>query len=76
VKKGTADIDFDLDKVLNAIKHITKLQILQHLDQKLVLYGVMFLLIHSEFSVREYAQHAITHLLPNLSEKLFNLVEK
>jgi hypothetical protein len=36
----------------------------------------MFLLIHSEFSVREYAQHAITHLLPNLSEKLFNLVEK
>ena len=78
VKKGTADIDFDLDKVLNAIKHITKYDssTMLALDLNLLVYGVLYLLANEEFSVREYSEHALAHLLPNLSEALVKLVER
>lgn len=78
VKRGTADIDFDLDKLLNAIKQITKIDQTQllPLDLNLLVYGILYLLANEEFSVREYAEHALTYLLPSLSETLFKLVER
>lgn len=78
VKKGTADIDFDLDKLLNAIKQITKFETshMLPLDLNLLVYGVLYLLANEEFSVREYAEHALAHLMPNLGETLIKLVER
>jgi len=78
VKRGTADIDLDLDKLLNAIKQITKIDQTQllPLDLNLLVYGILYLLANEEFSVREYAEHALAYLLPSLSETLFKLVER
>ena len=77
VKKGFADIDYDFDKVLGGIKAVTELS----QDQResgnlnLICFCILSLLTHTEYSVREYALHALTVLLPSLDEKLFKKAE-
>jgi hypothetical protein len=38
-------------------------------------YSIIFLLTHPEFSVREYAELTIAHLLPQLPLSLFKVTE-
>jgi hypothetical protein len=77
VKKGLADIDYDFEKVLGGIKSVIDLSPEQRKssDLNLLLYCILSLLVHIEYSVREYALHAMNILLPSLDEKLFKTSE-
>ena len=48
---------------------------LQPLEVNSLTYNIVYLLKNEEFSVRDYAQHAFTHILPSLDEKVFRLCE-
>ena len=80
LKKGMADVPLDYDKVLSAIKKITELNLT---DEKLVTrleinaftYLIVHLLKNDEFSVRDFAQHAFSHILPALDAKVFRQCE-
>jgi len=60
VKRGLADIDLDFDVVLNAIQKVNdETEAMQTLEEKtLIIYNVIYLVTHREFSVRDFAQHA------------------
>lgn len=77
IKKGLADIDYDFDKVLGGIKAVTELNQEQRESGNLNLlcFCILSLLIHTEYSVREYALHALSVLLPSMDEKLFKKAE-
>ena len=80
LKKGMADVPLDYDKVLNAIKKITELdftneQHVKRLETNAFTYLIVHLLKNEEFSVRDYAQHAFSHILPALDAKVFRQCE-
>jgi hypothetical protein len=77
VKKGFADIDYDYEKVLGGIKSINELYEIQAFNANItvLLYCILALLLHQEFSVREYSLHALTKMLPSFDEKLFKKTE-
>lgn len=64
VKKGQADVDYDFDKVLNGIQKIKEAQG----DKNVLIFCLLSLMQHSEYSVREYALHAWTLLLPEMGQ--------
>ena len=76
LKKGMADVPLDYDKVLLAIKKITEIDIMdQEKISKSELNALTYVIVHllksDEFSVRDFAQHAFSHLLPALDAKVF-----
>ena len=79
IKKGLADAPLDFDKVLSAIKNVTEIgqakEPLKPLEVNALTYNILHLLKSEEFSVRDYASHALAHLLPLLDEKVFRLCE-
>ena len=65
VKRGLADIELDFDVVLAAIQKLNdNLESKKHpytethLDKMLVVYNIIYLVIHPEYSVRDFSQHA------------------
>ena len=76
LKKGMADVPLDYDKVLLAIKKITEIDIMDEeniskLELNALTYVIVHLLKSDEFSVRDFAHHAFSHLLPALDAKVF-----
>ena len=45
------------------------------LDLNMLVYNILYLIVHEEYSVREYAEHALSHLLPIMTEKLIKFIE-
>ena len=70
IKKGVADVDYDYEKVLAGIKQVSERKGLSE-EQNVLLFSILALLTHQEYSVREYSLHAVSQLVPQLDERLF-----
>ena len=57
LKKGMADVDYDYEKILQGIAQAQELRIEE--EQLVLVFCVLSLVTHKEYSVREYALHAL-----------------
>ena len=57
LKKGMADVDYDYEKILQGIAQAQELRIEE--EQLVLVFCVLSLVTHQEYSVREYALHAL-----------------
>jgi len=64
LKRGLADLELDCDSCIVAIKDFLSVdnQELGFLDISGISYCIVYLCQHEEYSLREYAEHALNHL--------------
>jgi len=76
VRHGLADVALDFDKVFAAIKTISTIGVTRELEVNLLTYCTLHLLTCDEYSVRDYALHALSNMIPKLDLKVFKVCEQ
>jgi hypothetical protein len=69
LKRGLADMELDIDCAITAIKTLMGREDYSMMELSSIIYCVVYLMQHEEYSMREYAHHGLNHVLKCLVGK-------
>ena len=67
LKRGVADMELDCDNDILVIQKFNK-QTFKPMELSSIAYSIIYLCQHEEYSMREFAQHALDHILGQLND--------